>query len=132
MAFRTPDLQDRQNTAAAAKKQLLERFRAASQDPNLADKLAERAKIHEAREARVAEREAEKKVRDAELAAQAVRDADAAAAAKLKAERLAIIAAEEEADRQRITEDGLKAEQKAKRDERYAARKASKKKRKRL
>ena len=81
MAFRTPDLQDRQNAAAAAKKQLLERFRAASQDPNLADKLAERARIHEARIARQAEREAEKKAREAELAAQAVREAAAAAAA---------------------------------------------------
>jgi hypothetical protein len=40
MAFRIPDLQERQGAAAAAKKQLLERFRAAAQDPNLADKLA--------------------------------------------------------------------------------------------
>ena len=56
MAYRTPDLHDRQNAAAAAKKQMLERFRAASQDPGLADKLAERAKIHEARQARMAER----------------------------------------------------------------------------
>ena len=41
MAFRTPDLTDRQAAAAAAKKQMLERFRAATQDPSLSEKLAE-------------------------------------------------------------------------------------------
>src|ERR1700755_2440707 len=122
MAFRTPDLQDRQNAAAAAKKQLLERFRAAHQDPNLAEKLAERAKIHEARTARLAPREAERKAREAEAAAQAARETALAAAAKREAERLAAIAAEEEAERQLLAEAELKAEQKARRDERYAAR----------
>ena len=107
MAYRTPDLTDRQNAAAAAKKQLLERFRAASQDPNLADKLAERARIHEARIARQAEREAERKAREAEQLA-----------AMAKAEEIERLAA-------------LEAEQKAARDARYAARKAAKKVRRR-
>ena len=40
MAYRTPDLTERQNAAAAAKKQMLERFRSASQDPARAEKEA--------------------------------------------------------------------------------------------
>src|SRR5262249_39938284 len=126
MAYRTPDLQERQNAAAEAKKQLLERFRAAAQNPGLADKLAERAKIHEARMGRLAEREAARKAHEAELAVQAAREAELAAAAQREADRLAAIAAEEEVERQRVADVELKAAQKARRDERYAARKAAK------
>jgi uncharacterized protein DUF6481 len=127
MAYRTPDLNDRQNAAAAAKKQMLERFRAASQDPSLTEKLAERAKINAAREARMAEREVARKARDAELAAQAAREAELAAQAQREAEQLAALAKEEELQRQMA----LEAEQKAARDARYAARKAAKKVRRR-
>ena len=131
MSYRTPDLQERQNAAAAAKKQMLERFRAAVQDPTLSEKLAERAKIHEARLVRLAEREAARKAHEAELAAQAAREAELAAAARREAEQLAAIAAEEEAERQRIADAELKAAQKVRRDDRYAARKAAKKRRRR-
>ena len=51
MSFKLPDHQDRQAAAAAAKKAMLEKFRAASADPALEQKLAERTEIHKARQA---------------------------------------------------------------------------------
>ena len=117
MSFKYPDLQERQKTAAAAKKAMLEKFKAASNDPAIAEREAARVAINEARLARAAEREAAKKAREAELAAQAKREAEEAAA---RAEA-------EERDRA----DALAAEQKAERDARYAARKAAKKERRR-
>ena len=127
-SYGSPDPKQRVTDAMAARKAMLEKFRAASTDPRLVEKLAERAKINEAREARLAEREAARKAHEAELAAKAAREAElaaqAAAAAAAEAERL-------KAEEFEIHEQ-LLAEQKAARDARYAARKAAnKKKRKR-
>jgi len=111
--YKDLDHQQRQKLAMEAKKAMLEKHRAAVEDPTLAERQATRLAIHEAREARIAEREAAKKKRQAELAAQA------------EADRLAAITATEEAER----ELALAAEKKAERDARYAARKAAKKQR---
>ena len=78
MGYKDPDLQERQSGAAAARKAALDKFRAASEDPEVAKRLAERAEIHKARQIRVAEREAARKVREAELAAEAARQAEIA------------------------------------------------------
>jgi hypothetical protein len=126
-SFKGSDLHDRRSNANAAKKQLLEKFRAASQDPSLAERQAARAAIHEARLARMAEREKARQAREAELAAQAEREAELAAQAAREAE--AAKAAAEAAEAERA--EALLAEQKAARDERYAARKAAKKVRRR-
>ena len=97
----------------------------AAQDPGLADRLAERQAVNEAREARAAKREAAKKQREAEQAAEKARAAEAAAEAEREAERLKAAAEADEAEREIL----LAAEQKAARDARYAARKAAKKQR---
>ncbi|MGA7973085.1 MAG: DUF6481 family protein, partial [Pseudolabrys sp.] len=60
MSFNTPNLHDRQNEAAAAKKALLEKFRTAVEDPALAEKRAAREAIAKARAERQAQREAER------------------------------------------------------------------------
>ncbi|MBM3528002.1 MAG: hypothetical protein FJX62_07915 [Alphaproteobacteria bacterium] len=127
MSFRTPDLHERQQAAATARKSALEKFKAAANDPSVAEKQAARAAIHQARQERMAEREKQRLAREAELAAQAAREAELAEQARLEAERIAAIAAAEEAER----ELQLAAEQKAARDARYAARKAAKKVRRR-
>ena len=126
-SFKYPDLHERQNTAGAAKKAMLEKFRATSQDPTSEQRRKERTAIHEARLVRMAEREAAKKVREAELAAQAARDAELALQAQCEAEEAAARLAAEEGER----ELAKLAEQKAARDARYAARKAEKKVRRR-
>jgi membrane protein involved in colicin uptake len=127
MSFKLPDHQDRQAAAAAARKAMLEKFRAASTDPALEQKLAERAEIHKARQAREAEREAARKAREAELEAERQRKAEEEAKlqAELEAEAARLKQIEEEAHL------ALLAEQKAARDARYAARKAAKKERRR-
>ena len=56
--FKSDDLQERQRNASAAKLALLEKFRAAANDPGLAERSAARAKIVKEREARMAERSA--------------------------------------------------------------------------
>ena len=117
--------QERQKLALAAKQAMLAKHRAAVEDPSLAERQAERQKIHEAREVRLAAREAARKLREAELAAQAAREAEIRLREQQEAERLAAIAAAEEAER----ELALAAEKKAERDARYAARKAAKKQR---
>jgi membrane protein involved in colicin uptake len=127
LGFKYPELKDRQATADAAKKAMLEKFRAASQDPAIEEQRVKRAAIHEARLVRGAEREAAKKAREAELAAQAAREAELAAQAAREAEEAKARAAAAEADRVAM----LEAEQKAARDARYAARKADKKVRRR-
>ena len=82
MSFRAPDVLERRNNAAAVKKAMLEKFRAVTQDPVLAEQQRlKRIAINEARDARMAEREAARKVREAELAAQAAREAELAAQA---------------------------------------------------
>lgn len=114
MGFKEPSFLDRQTAAQKAKKGILEKFKAkpGPDDPAVLKRAAERqaqvierAKAQKLREAA----KAEKKARDAELAAQA-----AAEALRIQAEKVAAAAA-------------LAAEQKAARDARYAARKNKKK-----
>ena len=103
---RQPEYLDRQTTAAKAKSALLEKFRAKQEtEEEFAKRQAELLEIRLAREAREAERKA---------TAEAARQAELERLVKLKAE-------EEERARQ------LAAEQKARRDERYASRKKRKK-----
>jgi len=103
---RDPDYLDRQSNAAKARTALLEKFRANQEsDEDFAKRQAKLSEVREAREKREAERKA---------AAEVARKAEEARLAALKAE-------EEERARQ------LAAEQKARRDERYASRKKRKK-----
>src|SRR5664279_4393911 len=125
--FRSPDVLERRNNAATVKKAMLEKFRAASQDPALEQQRLNRIAVNEARTGRMAEREAAKKVREAELAAEAVRAAERAAQAQRETDELTALAAAEVAEKA----TALAAEQKAERDARYAARKAAKKVRRR-
>jgi hypothetical protein len=125
--YGSPDPEQRQNDAAAARRAMLEKFRAASADPKLAEKLAERAVINQARLDRQAAREAEQQRLDAIRAAEAAREAERLAEAKREEERLQAMLTADEAERA----IQLAAEQKAARDARYAARKAVKKKRRR-
>ena len=126
-SYGSPDPKQRVTDAAAARKAMLEKFRAATTDPKLAEKLAERAAINEAREARLAERETARKAHEAELAARSAREAELAAKTALEAAA--------EAERLKAEEfaihESLLAEQKAIRDARYAARKAATKKKRR-
>ena len=103
---RQPDYQDRQASAAKAKTALLEKFRANQEsEEDFAKRQSALIEIRVAREQREAERKA---------AADAERQAELERLAKLKAE-------EEERAR------ALAAEQKARRDARYASRKKRKK-----
>jgi Family of unknown function (DUF6481) len=103
---RQPEYLDRQTNAAKAKSALLDKFRANQEsDEDFAKRQSVMLEIRIAREQREAERKA---------AAEAAHQAELERLAKLKAE-------EEERARQ------LAAEQKARRDERYASRKKRKK-----
>jgi len=125
--FRSPDVLERRNNAAAVKKAMLEKFRAAARDPALEEQRLNRIAIKEAREGRMAEREAAKMAREAELAAEAAIAAERVAQAEREADKLDALAAAEKAEQAAA----LAAEQKAERDARYAARKAAKKVRRR-
>ena len=111
--FKQPDLIERQEAAAKAKKAALEKFRAKAADPALAERL-------QARTVGAAERKALATIRDAERAEKKARDAERAQ----QAARDAAAAAEREAAERAQREEKLQAEQKAARDDRYAARKA--------
>jgi hypothetical protein len=126
-SYKEPDHHQRQGAGVAAKKAELEKFRAASDDPALADRHAARAAVNKARLLRIAEREAAKVAREAELVAQAAHAAELASQAQREAERMEALIAADEAERQAL----LEVEQKAARDARYAARKAAKKERRR-
>jgi cell division septum initiation protein DivIVA len=126
-SFRSPDLLERRNNAATVKKVMLEKFRAARQDPAFEQQRLKRIAVNEARAFRAAERESAKKVREAELAAQAKRAAELAAQAHREAEKAEALAKAQAAER----DAALAAEQKAGRDARYAARKTAKKIRRR-
>ena len=109
---------DRAATAAAAKKALIEKFKAkpAPDDPAVLARQAERKAIAEARDIRAAER---KVAKEAEAARKLAEDQ----------ERLAELARQAEAEAARIAEaarrdEEIKAQRKAERDARYAARKA--------
>jgi hypothetical protein len=127
--YREKDIFERRNAANEAKKALLARFKArpAEDDPAVLARKAERQAILEAREKRNIEKE---KLRQERLAREAeerrIREA-AEEAARLEAEERARAEAQareaEENERiARLLAD--EAERKAKRDARYAARKA--------
>ena len=122
-SFRSPDLLERRNNSANVKKVMLEKFRAAGQDPAFEQERLKRFAVNEARVARTAEREAAKKVREAELVAQAARAAELAAQAQCETEKAEALAKAKAAER----DAALAAEKKAERDARYAARKTAKK-----
>ena len=125
--YRDPDFQTRKDTAAAAKKALLQKFLAAAEDPKIAQRQAERAAINEARLVRKAEREAARLKRETELAEELAAAAKREAQDRLEAEKVAALLAAKDAER----EAEIAAEKKAERDARYAARKAAKKVRRR-
>ncbi|MBV8697845.1 DUF6481 family protein [Bradyrhizobium sp.] len=109
--FKEPGFADRQKAALQSKRHLLDKFRAqpGPDDPEVAKRRAER-------EAIAARREDARLAREAEKAEQKRREEEAAAAEASRVAR----EREEEAARQAAIES----EQKAKRDARYAARKA--------
>ncbi len=118
------NFQDRRAAADAAKKQLLEKFKArpASDSPEMLAKQAERARIAAEREKRAAEREQARREK-AERLQREEEARKAAAEEAANADRLA----KEEADKARIEQVmQYEAERKAARDARYAARKARK------
>lgn len=120
--FTDKDISESRATAANAKKAMVERFRArpAEDDPVNVERKAARLAVSQARDARIAAREAERRA-DAkrQAAEQKVREEEAALMAVEQAEREA---AERRAEGDRAVD--LLAEQKAARDARYAARKA--------
>ncbi len=94
-SFQDPDRQQRQSAAAAAKRAMLQKFRAASEDPEVARRHAARVAMNEVRLVRMAEREAAKLAREVVLAEQAARAAELAAQAQREAEEEeALLAAE--------------------------------------
>jgi hypothetical protein len=120
-AMRPPkhmDFNERRKAAVTAKQSLLEKFKAqpGPDDPTIAQKQAERLAIAAAREVRAAERRVAK---EAEARRQA-EEAAARAAEKKQREAEAAAALARQAAEQRA----LLAQQKAARDQRYAARKA--------
>jgi hypothetical protein len=125
--YKTPDLQQRRSSATAAKAAMLAKHRALANSPELAKRRAEREAINDARVIRVSEREAARRLRDAELARQAAHAAAQAVLAEREAEKLAAAKVAEQAE----LAAALAIEQKAARDARYAARKAAKKVRRR-
>ncbi len=124
-SFKIPDLAQRNASAAEAKKGLLEKFRQASGDPGIAERLAARAEIARARAVREEKRAAERLVLQAQKAEEARQAAERAAEMQreVEASHAQDLALKAEKDL------ALLAEQKAARDERYAARKAAKKER---
>ena len=125
--MRTPSLADRLQAATAAKKALLERARAISEDPERNQRQQARAEIIAARNARIAERDAvrqaAKEREAAELAA-----AHAAEAAAREAERQVRDEAEAAQEAARRVQE---AEEAAKLEAILAARRAGRKKKKR-
>lgn len=127
--YRDQSFAERRDSANAAKKALLDKFKAkpADDDPEVIARRAERKAVLEARAIREAEKAKQKQERLAREAEERARLAAEAEAARIKAEeeareaaRLAAIEEEE-----RLTAQiGLEAAAKAKRDARYAARKA--------
>jgi hypothetical protein len=109
--FKEPGFSDRQKAALQAKRHLLDKFRAqpGADDPDVMKRRAER-------EAIAARREDARLAREAEKAEQKRREEEAVAAEAARIKR------EQEEEAARLA--ALEAEQKAKRDARYAARKA--------
>jgi hypothetical protein len=113
-----PNLNDRLSASAAARKALIEGFKAKRDDPEMLARRAALKEISDAREIRRSQRQAAQQVEAARLA-----EETAAAAAEQKARE-----DEEErlAQEAKANAAALEAERKAKRDARYAARKARK------
>ena len=127
--FKEKDFAERRTAAAEARKALLEKFksRPSADDPMVIAKQQERQAIIEAREKRAREKE---QVRQARLAQEAKERAErdarelAERLAREEAERIAAAEREIGEREQLAAELALDAERKAKRDARYAARKA--------
>ena len=120
MPFKGSKYEDRREAAADAKKALVERFKARppADDPAVLARAAERKAIQEAREIRTVERTRLKAEDDARKALEdTARQAAEAAAAEEAEKRTAELAARDEA---------IRADRKAARDAKYAARKARK------
>ncbi|BCG77078.1 hypothetical protein MesoLj113b_06200 [Mesorhizobium sp. 113-3-3] len=127
--YREKDIFERRNAANEAKKALLERFKSkpAADDPAVLARQAERKAILQAREIREAEKARLKQEKLAREAAEKAEREAAAESARIAAEEAAqaeakIREAEETERIARLLAD--EAERKAKRDARYAARKA--------
>jgi hypothetical protein len=99
-SFQDPDHQQRQSAAAAAKEAMLQKFRAASEDPEVTRRHAARVAMNEARLVRIAEREAAKRAREAELAEQATREAALAAQAQRETKEAEALIVAQSAERQ--------------------------------
>ncbi|WP_274630446.1 DUF6481 family protein [Arvimicrobium flavum] len=127
--YREKDFAERRGSANEAKRALLDKFKArpAADDPAVIARQAERKAILEARAIREAEKARLKQERLAREAAEAEARRQAEEEARLKAEaeaaELARIREAEETERL-SAQFALEAAQKAKRDARYAARKA--------
>ena len=127
--YREKDFNERRNAAVEAKKALLDRFktRPAADDPAVIARQEERRKILEARETREKEKERLRQERLAREAAERAERERLAEIARKEAEEKARIEAEarEAEERERVASQlAEEAEAKAKRDARYAARKA--------
>ena len=120
MPLKGSTFEDRRTAAADAKKALLERFksRPPADDPQVLARAAERRAIQEARDIRVAERNRLK----AEEEARRLQEDEARKAAEAAAAAEAEARAAEQARR----DEEIRAERKAARDAKYAARKARK------
>ena len=116
--FKGSTFTDRATASTEAKKALLERFKAkpAPDDPEVAKRREERSAIAAAREVRMAERRRQKEI---EAEQKAVEEA-----ARVQAEQLRLEEEARHAVEQAEREEAAKAERKAIRDAKYAARKA--------
>ncbi len=120
MALKGSTFTDRRDEAAAAKRALVERFKARppADDPAVLARAAERQAIAEAREKRAAERAVIKAEQDEQRKAEEQ--------ARLAAEAQAAADAEAKAAEQMARDEAIRNERKAARDAKYAARKARK------
>ncbi len=120
------DFLDRRQAAEKARQAILDKFRArpAPDDPAMIERENARRALIEAREARTADRQRQKEVRERELAELAKLERERAELAALEAEAQKL----REVEEARAQEELLKVQQKAARDARYAARKKRKKK----
>jgi len=118
MALKGSTFTDRRDEAAAAKRALIERFKARppADDPAVLARTIERKAIAEARDVRTAERSVKKQEQDLQRQAEllAKQEADARAAEDAAAKAV-----------EQVTRDeAIRADRKAQRDAKYAARKA--------
>ena len=123
--YKSPDLQERQSDAVAAKKAQLSDFHSAAADLGVGERAAARKLVSDARLARATLRSAAKKLAEGEKAKLAeIETARKKTALQDEQEasvvRAAVLAGKDELDA------SLAADQKARRDVRYAARKAKK------